>query len=168
VCVTSKAPALPPPHHQREPSPEYWTTIIQTTFPIGPHSWDWLRTHLHHITLTLFKQHAHTHTRTAKSWFAPVIISKRFLWIVILLPFGLFTSCDSLLPALILACSLDCVCLPPALISACFLIPSVFCLPRPLPVPVYVSASALACVYTFLNKSCKWIPILLTHHYSVC
>jgi len=67
---------------------------------------------------------------------------RRFLVDCFLVSVGLFILCDSLLPALILACVLDCVCLPPALISACDSILFACCLPRPLPVLVYVPAFA--------------------------
>jgi len=115
IFVTNVAPSALPPDCWREPSPEYWSVLIRTTFPMGPHSWDWLHAHLHRITLTLFKTHSHSQSLDLPWWsFLSV-----FLWTVFLLSFGLFIPCDPLLPALIFACFLDCDCLLPAPILAC-------------------------------------------------
>ncbi len=61
VSVTNEAPVPPPPHHQREPSPEYWLIRIRTPIPISPHTWDWLHTHLLIITLSPYKHTTHIH-----------------------------------------------------------------------------------------------------------
>lgn len=66
-----------------------------------------------------------------------------------------------------LACFLDCVCLLPALIHACYLIPIVCCLPWLLPVPVSAFVFSFYCAaYYCCNKDCKSILTLQTHYYT--
>jgi len=129
LVVTNVALAPPPPHHRREPSAEYWLVYIRTTFPIGPHSWDWLRTHLHLITLTLFK--THTHTPFAKSWFAPVITTERFLVDCISVAVGLFIGL-----CLFAACPDPCLLFGLCLSAACL----DHCLPLFMSLPLPLSA----------------------------
>ncbi len=99
--VTNEAPVLPPPHHQREHSPEYWLTLFRTPIPISPHTWDWLHTHLLIIRPSPYKHTTHTFI-LAKSWFAKVIITERFFIDDCLFCCDLdcFSFLDSLLPAL--------------------------------------------------------------------
>jgi len=126
-----------------------------------PHTWDWFRItpalHLHTPIKATF-----THHTSAKSWFAPVIISERLYpdSDFLVLDFGLFDSpviviCLAwtrtvyglrlLLPALISACSLD----YPVVLS------TLLCLPRLDPACTTLfnkAANGFLCSLWFIDK----------------
>ncbi len=61
ASVTNEASLPPPPHHQREHSPEYWLSLFRTPIPSTPHTWNWLHTHLLIITPSPHKHTTHVH-----------------------------------------------------------------------------------------------------------
>ncbi len=108
LIVIEEAPITPPPHHRRDPSPEYESFPVELKFPSCLLPGTDCTPHLH-----LIYTHTHTHTHikatrthhiSAKSWIAFGCHYWALLPVFALLPFGLglltcfwlFSACPDL------------------------------------------------------------------------
>ncbi len=148
--------------HRREPSPEYW--LSWTPFPHTPRTWT---NHLHRcppLTAYLSSIHSHTHCEVlfCPGW---------QLWVLFLYSVfcdcpvydpGLFTSVDSLLPALVILFFGTPIVLLPALTPAWYCLR--LCLASDIPDAVVWSLPVWPCL-SLLKWDCKWIHTPQTLHY---